>query len=44
MKFDFPMLFLLAAIGLRSKTMDWRRWFFVSLLVSVWMVYNWLKA
>ena len=42
MKYDFQLLFALVAIGLLTNRLGWKGWFFVSLFVFAWMMYNWM--
>jgi hypothetical protein len=41
MRFEFPLLFLMIAIGLLTKRLTRRGWAAVCLIVFTWIMINW---
>lgn len=44
MKFDLQLLYAFLIIGLMNKRLSGRGWFFVSMLICAWMLYNIIKG
>jgi hypothetical protein len=44
MRFDFQLLFILIIIGLMVKSLNIKVWLGVSLLIFIWMMFNWLHG
>ncbi len=44
MKFDLQLLYAFLIIGLISKRLSGRGWFFVCMLIAAWMAFNIVKG
>ena len=44
MRYEITVFIGLIAVGLFSKKMDWRGYFFLTLFVCLWVLINWKKG
>ena len=44
MRYETTMFIGLIAIGLLTKKMDWRSYFFLTLFICFWVLFNWKKG
>jgi len=44
MKYEMQFLFVLCAIGMRSKKLSCKQWVVVGLFVWTYIMYNWKKG
>ena len=44
MRFELQMFVGLIAVGLVIKRIDWRGHFFLFLLITAWVFFNWIKG
>ena len=43
MKYELPMFIALAVIGLIARRFDWKRQFFLALLIGGWIAFNFFR-
>jgi len=43
-RYDFPLLLFLAALGIGTRKLGWRSWFGLTVLMFAWILFNWQKG